>query len=47
MPYIIRKNRNANTFKVILKDTGKIVAYKTLNPKKLIAAIEINKRKRK
>ena len=47
MPYIVRKNRNQDSYKVILKDTGKVVAYATKNPKKLIQAIEINKRKRK
>lgn len=46
MPYIIRKNKNKSTYKVIIKDTGKIVAYGTKNPKKLIQAIEINKRKK-
>jgi hypothetical protein len=47
MPFTIRKNRNENTYKVVSKDTGKIYAYKTKNPKKLIMAIEINKHKKK
>jgi hypothetical protein len=46
MPYTIRKNNNKNTYKVVIKDTGKVVAYATKDPKKLIQAIEINKRLR-
>ena len=45
MPYTIRKNRNKNTYKVTITSTGRIVAYETKDPKKLIQAIEINKRR--
>lgn len=44
MPYKITKN-NDGSFKVSHRDTGKIFAYKTKDPKKLIQAIEINKKK--
>ena len=44
MPYIIRKNRNENTYKVTSKDKKKVYAYKTKDPQKLIKAIEINKK---
>ena len=47
MPYVVRKNRNQDTYKVTNKMTGEIYAYKTKEPKKLIMAIEINKRKKK
>jgi hypothetical protein len=47
MPYNVRKNRNEKTYKVTNKNTGEIYAYKTKDPKKLIIAIEINKRKKK
>jgi len=47
MPYKIRKNRNQDTYKVISKDTGKVYAYATKDPKKLIMAIETNKHKNK
>lgn len=46
MPYKIRKNPNKDTYKVTIVDTGKVVAYATKDPKKLIQAIEINKRKK-
>ena len=46
MPYTIRKNNNKNTYKVTITATGRVVAYATKDPKKLIQAIEINKRKR-
>lgn len=46
MPFRITKNKD-NTYKVVNKETGKIYAYKTKNPKKLISAIEINKIKNK
>ena len=45
MPYIIRKNPNKNTYKVTNKNTGKVYAYATADPQKLIKAIEINKKK--
>ena len=45
MPYKITKNRN-NTFKVTNKITGKVYAYSTSNPKALISAIEIHKKKK-
>jgi hypothetical protein len=45
MPYTIRKNRNKNTYKVIITSTGRVAAYATKSPKKLIQAIEINKRR--
>lgn len=46
MPYTIKKNRNKNTYKVTLANTGRILAYATKNPVKLMQAIEINKHKR-
>jgi hypothetical protein len=45
MPYTIRKNRNQPTYKVTITKTGRVVAYATKDPVKLIQAIEINKRK--
>ena len=45
MPYLITKNKNANTYKVINKITKKVHAYATKDPKKLIQAIEVNKHK--
>lgn len=48
MPYIIRKNKNENTYKVVSKDDkNKVYAYATKDPQKLIKAIETNKRKNK
>jgi hypothetical protein len=46
MPYTIRKNRNKKTYKVTITATGKVVAYATKDPVKLMQAIEINKHKR-
>lgn len=46
MPYKITKNKD-NTYKVIVKDTGKVVANATLIPNKVIQAIEASKRKTK
>lgn len=46
MPYVIRKNPNKNTYKVTNKNTGKVYAYATADPKKLIQAIEVNKQKK-
>ena len=46
MPYKIRKNRGEMTYKVV-GESGKVYAYKTKNPKKLISAIEIAKHKNK
>ena len=43
MPFKITKNKDG-TYKVINKITGKIYAYKTKDPQKLIKAIEINKK---
>lgn len=43
MPYLVRKNRNSETYKVTNKNTGMVYAYATKNPQKLIQAIEINK----
>lgn len=45
MPYTIRKNPNKDTYKVINTKTKEVYAYATKNPKKLIQAIEINKKK--
>lgn len=45
MPFIIRKNKNESTYKVTNKETGKVYAYKTQDPKQLIQAIEYNKHK--
>ena len=47
MPFVVRKNRNKDTYKVTNKETGKVYAYDTKNPKKLIQAIELNKKKKK
>jgi hypothetical protein len=47
MPYKIRKNRGEMTYKVVGEKSGEVYAYKTKNPKKLIAAIEIAKAKKK
>ena len=47
MPFIIRKVKNKNLYKVSNKLTGEIYAYATKDPKKLISAIEINKMKSK
>jgi hypothetical protein len=44
MPYTIRKNKNKNTFKVTVTATGRVVAYATKDPRKLLQAIEISKR---
>ena len=46
MPYTIRKNPLQNTYKVTLTNSGKLLAKATKNPQALIAAIEINKRKK-
>lgn len=46
MPYVIRKNPNKNTYKVSNKNTGKVYAFATANPTKLIQAIELNKKKK-
>lgn len=43
MPYKIRKLPNQDLYKVTNAITGKLYG-KTKNPKKLIAAIEINKK---
>lgn len=43
MPYTIRKNRHKKTYKVTVTDTGRVVAYATKNPVKLMQSIEINK----
>jgi hypothetical protein len=45
MPYTVRKNRMKNTYKVTITATGRVVAYATKDPKKLMQAIEINKHK--
>jgi len=45
--FVIRKNKNQDTYKVTNKITGKLYAKSTKNPQKLIQAIEINKRKSK
>jgi len=44
MPYKISKNDGG--YKVSNRNTGKVYAYDTKVPQKLIAAIEINKLKR-
>ena len=46
MPFLIKKLPNKNLYRVRLKENNKIVAYATKNPKKLISAIEINKKKK-
>jgi len=43
MPFKITKNKDG-TYKVVNKLTGKVYAYKTKDPKKLIFAIEANKK---
>jgi len=45
MPYLVRKNRNSETYKVTNKNTGMVYAYATKQPQKVVAAIEINKLK--
>jgi len=45
MPYLVRKNKNSETYKVTNKNTGLVYAYATKSPQKLISAIEINKLK--
>ena len=47
MPYSIRKLPCGKFFKVINKETGRVVAYHTDRPKELVKAIEINKKKRR
>ena len=47
MPYTLKKNRNKKTYKVTITATGRVVAYATKDPVKLMQAIEINKHKRK
>lgn len=47
MPYKIRKNRGEMTYKVVNEKSGDVYAYKTKDPRKLIQAIEIAKRKNK
>jgi len=44
MPYTVKKNRNKHTYKVTVTATGRVVAYATKDPVKLMQAIEINKR---
>jgi hypothetical protein len=46
MPYTVKKNRNKKTYKVTVTATGRVVAYATKDPVKLMQAIEINKHKR-
>lgn len=46
MPFKIRKNRNQNTYKVTNEKTGKVYAYATKQPDKLIKAIETAKHKK-
>jgi len=46
MPYTVKKNRNKHTYKVTITATGRVVAYATKDPVKLMQAIEINKHKR-
>jgi hypothetical protein len=46
MPYTIKKNQNG-TYRVTIRDTGRVVAFNTKNPRALIAAIEINKKKKR
>jgi hypothetical protein len=43
MPFLVKKNRNSDTYKVTNKKTGQVYAYATRNPTKLVQAIEINK----
>ena len=47
MPYTIRKNNNKNTYKVTITATGRVVAYATKDPKRLIRAIEVNRNRKK
>ena len=42
----MKKNRNKHTYKVTVTATGRVVAYATKDPAKLMQAIEINKHKR-
>jgi|LakMenEpi03Aug12_release.lakeMendotaPanAssembly.Ray.scaffolds.fasta_scaffold6702258_1 hypothetical protein len=43
MPFLVTKNKKSDSYKVVNKLNGKVYAYATKNPQKLIAAIEINK----
>jgi hypothetical protein len=43
MPFVIRKNKNEETYKVTNKKTGKVYAKATKDPKQLIRAVEYNK----
>lgn len=43
MPFIIKKNRNSETYKVTNKLTGEVYAFATKNPRALIAAVELAK----
>ena len=43
MPFLVKKNKNSETYKVTNKNTGMVYAYATRSPQKLIAAVEINK----
>jgi DNA replicative helicase MCM subunit Mcm2 (Cdc46/Mcm family) len=45
MPFEIIENKAKGTYKVTNKETGELYAKATKNPQKLIAAIEINKKK--
>lgn len=47
MPYTIRKLPNKNLYRVKMEKTGKIVAYATTQPNKVIKAIEANKHRKK
>ena len=42
MPYSIRRNLNG-TYQVIVRDTGRVLAYRTAIPYKVIYAVEANK----
>ena len=46
MPFIIRKNKSKDTYKVTNTITKKVYAYATKNPEKLIKVIESKTKKK-
>jgi hypothetical protein len=45
MPFKIRKLPNKKLYKVTVIETGQVIVKATKNPKAVISAIEINKKK--
>ena len=44
MPFIVRKNPNKHTYKVTNAKTGKVYAYSTKIPKKVIQVVKLKER---